>query len=262
MKRTALYLLLTLLSAWPLHAQSGIAAPASGMQIRFGQAMIPLTGPWRFHTGDDMRWADPQFDDASWGTMDLTPNAVDPNTGLSGYVPGWTARGYAGYSGYAWYRLRVNVVQENAQGNTQGESEALAISMPSLFDDAYQVYTDGRLAGEFGRFSKEGVTFSPDLPREFPLPGTVRPGEPLTIAIRMWMDASTPAGQQEAGGMHEPPTLGQPAPSARSSACIGTSSINKPAAIFWKSGFSCWRSWWSSACIGWTTASWPTCGWG
>jgi hypothetical protein len=181
MKRMALYLLLALLSAWPLHAQNtGLrtrtAAPASGMQIRFGQAMIPLTGPWKFHTGDDMRWADPQFDDASWSTMDLTPNAIDPTTGLRGFAPGWTARGYAGYSGYAWYRLRVNVVQENARGNTQGASEALAISMPSLFDDAYQVYVDGRLVGEFGRFSKEGASFSPNLPREFPLPKTIPPG--------------------------------------------------------------------------------------
>ena len=93
MKRTALYLLLALLSAWPLQAQSSAAAPASGMQIRFGQAMIPLTGPWKFHTGDDMRWADPKFDDASWGTVDLTPNAVNPNTGLSGFASGWTMRG-------------------------------------------------------------------------------------------------------------------------------------------------------------------------
>lgn len=210
MKRTALYLylLMTLLSAWSLHAQNATVAPASAMQIRLGQAMIPLTGPWKFRTGDDMRWADPEFDDASWGTMDLTPNAVNPNTGLSGFASGWTARGYAGYSGYAWYRLRVNVVQENAQGNTQGANEALAISMPSLFDDAYQVYVDGRLAGEFGRFSKEGATFSASLPREFPLPKTIRTEGPLTIAIRMWMAASTPTEQLEAGGMHGPPVLG------------------------------------------------------
>ncbi len=200
---------MALLSAWPLHAQNTAAVPASGMQIQFGQAMIPLTGPWKFHIGDNMHWADPNFDDASWGSIDLTPSTVNPDTGLSGFAPGWTARGYAGYSGYAWYRLRVNVVQQNAQGNTQGARQALAISMPSLFDDAYQVYVDGRFAGEFGRFSKEGVTFSPNLPREFPLPGTLRPGEPLTIAIRMWMDASTAAEQHEAGGMHEPPVLGQ-----------------------------------------------------
>jgi hypothetical protein len=214
MKRTALYLLLALLTAWPLQAQNtGLRTtadvPTSGMQIRFGQAMIPLTGPWKFHTGDDMRWADPKFDDASWGTVDLTPNAVNPNTGLSGFASGWTMRGYAGYSGYAWYRLRVNVVQQNAQGNTQGASEALAISMPSLFDDAYQVYVDGQLVGGFGSFNKEGATFSASLPREFPLPKTIRPEGPLTIAIRMWMAASTPTEQLEAGGLHGPPTLGQ-----------------------------------------------------
>ena len=209
MKKTALYLLLALLSAWPLHAQNTTVTPASGMQIRFGQAMIPLTGPWKFHTGDDMRWADPKFDDSSWGTMDLTPNAIDPTTGLSGFAPGWTARGFAGYSGFAWYRLRVNVVQENAQGNTKGAGEALAISMSSLFDDAYQIYVDGRLAGEFGQFSKDGATFSANLPREFPLPKTIRPEETLTIAIRMWMDAATLVGQQESGGLHEPPVLGQ-----------------------------------------------------
>jgi Stage II sporulation protein E (SpoIIE) len=177
--------------------------------VTLGQSSATLTGPWRFHTGDNPRWADPSFDDASWGTMDLTPNGVDPNTGLSGFAPGWTARGYAGDSGFAWYRLRVNVIHENARGNTLGADEALAISMPSLFDDAYQVYIDGRLAGEFGRFNKEGATFSTSLPREFSLPKTIRPKGPLTIAIRMWMAASTAAEQEEAGGMHEPPVLGQ-----------------------------------------------------
>jgi Stage II sporulation protein E (SpoIIE) len=118
-------------------------------------------------------------------------------------------RGYAGYSGYAWYRMRVNVVQQNAQGNTQGASEALAISMPSLFDDAYQVYVDGQLAGKFGRFGKEGATFSASLPRAFLLPKTIRAEGPLIIAIRMWMAASTPTEQLEAGGLHEPPVLGQ-----------------------------------------------------
>jgi hypothetical protein len=205
MKKTIWFLLSLALSVSALHAQDA----ASVLTVTLGQSSATLTGPWKFHTGDDPRWADPKFDDSSWGTMDLTPNAVDPNTGLRGYVPGWTARGYAGYSGFAWYRLRVNVIQENARGNTQDAEEALAISMPSLFDDAYQVYVDGRLAGEFGRFNKEGVTFSPNLPREFPLPETIRPEGTLTIAIRMWMDASTLAGQQEAGGMHEPPTLGQ-----------------------------------------------------
>jgi hypothetical protein len=208
MKKTIWFLLSFVLSVCALHAQDAASA-ADAVPVTLGQSSAALTGPWKFHIGDDPRWADPKFDDSSWGTMDLTPNAVDPSTGLSGFAPGWTARGHAGYSGFAWYRLRVKVVQENAQGNTQGAGEALAISMSSLFDDAYQVYVDGRLAGEFGQFSKDGATFSPNLPREFTLPKTIRPEETLTIAIRMWMDASTLAGQQESGGLHEPPVLGQ-----------------------------------------------------
>jgi hypothetical protein len=41
--------------------------------------------------------------------MDLTPPAGsdDPTFCSSGFVPGWTSHGYKGYSGYAWYRLRV-----------------------------------------------------------------------------------------------------------------------------------------------------------
>jgi hypothetical protein len=41
--------------------------------------------------------------------VDLTPKngTFDPVGGYTGYVPGWTARGHAGYWGYAWYRIRV-----------------------------------------------------------------------------------------------------------------------------------------------------------
>ena len=65
--------------------------------------------------------------------MDLTPpqNSHDPYIGSSGFVPGWTARGYPGYSGFAWYRLRVNL-QDPVEGG-------LALKMPNDVDDAYQV---------------------------------------------------------------------------------------------------------------------------
>jgi hypothetical protein len=64
------------------------------------QTIITLNGPWRFHTGDDPRWADPAFDDSRWEVVDLTPRpgARDPDTGFPGYVPGWTTRGHPGYT--------------------------------------------------------------------------------------------------------------------------------------------------------------------
>ncbi len=121
--------------------------------------------------------------------------------GSSGYLPGWTARGNRGYSGYAWYRLKINV---------QDGRSLVAIKMPDNFDDAYQVYVNGQLIGQFGQFTARGVTTYNALPRAFPLPANFS-GGPVTIAIRMWMAAYTPLVDQDAGGLHGPPVLGQAA---------------------------------------------------
>jgi hypothetical protein len=77
--------------------------------IALGQSAAPLYGPWKFTVGDSPidpktgqpLWAEPGFDDSKWETVDLTPKdgAFDPVDGTSGYVPGWTAKGHAGYFG-------------------------------------------------------------------------------------------------------------------------------------------------------------------
>jgi hypothetical protein len=87
------------------------AQPDSTTHITLGQSAVPLYGPWKFTVGDspiDPRtgqplWAEPDFDDSKWETVDLTPKdgAFDPGAGLSGYVPGWTAKGHPGSWGYA-----------------------------------------------------------------------------------------------------------------------------------------------------------------
>ncbi|HTJ28897.1 MAG TPA: hypothetical protein VL346_00255, partial [Acidobacteriaceae bacterium] len=175
--------------------------PAAGMEVTLGNAAVELSGPWRFHTGDNMDWARPDFDDSGWTTMDLTPppGTADATLGSSGYIPGWTDHGFDGYSGYAWYRLTVEV---------QGAGDPLALKMPDNADDAYQVYVNGRQIGAFGHFTAHGVKAYSTLPRAFRLPEDVRGGR-VTIAIRMWMDSATPFNSPDAGGMHEPPVLGR-----------------------------------------------------
>ena len=169
-------------------------------QVRLGESSVELAGPWQFHTGDDMAWAQTEFDDSGWDTMDLTPPAgsADATLGTSGYVPGWTARGYAGHSGYAWYRLKVNVA---------GDNRRLALKMPESADDAYQVYVNGQQIGAFGNFTAHHVTAYSTLPQEYRLPKAQRDGM-ITIAIRMWMDSATPFNSPDAGGLHGPPVLG------------------------------------------------------
>jgi hypothetical protein len=192
-------LLLLLLLPLSAHAFPAVDKPQSGnsavedhlVHVKLGESTVELTGPWKFNTGDDPAWAQQDFNDSSWDDMDLTP-------GASGYLPGWTARGYAGHSGYAWYRLRIDV---------EGANRSLALKMPDSFDDAYQVFVNGQRLGEFGKFTPNGVTAYNSLPTAFRLPKGVRNGE-VSIAIRMWMDSATPFNSPDAGGLREAPLLG------------------------------------------------------
>src|SRR5215475_2805961 len=54
--------------------------------VTVGRSVATLTGPWKFHLGDDVRWANPEYDDSSWESVDLTapPGAHDDDVGLSG----------------------------------------------------------------------------------------------------------------------------------------------------------------------------------
>lgn len=177
-------------------------------QVVLGSSTVELTGPWKFHKGDNPSWAQPDFNDAGWSSMDLTPprGSFDPFLGTTGFMPGWTALGDSGYSGYAWYRLKVNVQYD--AGLSEG---GLEIKMPDDVDDAYQIYVNGQSIGEFGSFSKNGVRTYLTLPRTFDLPHSITSGQ-ITIAIRVWMDPSTPLTNPDAGGLHGPPVLGQAEP--------------------------------------------------
>jgi hypothetical protein len=200
---TSIALLLFISLAVRLHGQSSATSHTGAVQLEstLGNATVALSGPWRFHIGDDMAWAQQGFDDSDWGTIDLTPrgSSVDDELGTGGLVKGWTGQGYPDHAGFAWYRLRVNV--HNSHGR-------LAIKMPNDFDDAYQVYANGQLIGQFGKFGKHGVTAYSSLPIAFRLPPDASNGL-MTIAVRMWMDSATPFNFPDAGGMHEPPILGR-----------------------------------------------------
>ncbi len=187
-------------AAQPAVPPSSSTTPIPPVSVTLGESSVELAGPWKFHTGDNMVWAKTSFDDSTWGTMDLTPppGSADETLGTSGYLPGWTALGYPNYSGYAWYRLKVNV---------QGANRPLALKMPEEVDDAYQVFVNGQQIGSFGKFKAHHVTAYSTLPMDFSLPKDIGNG-PITIAIRMWMDSATPFNSPDAGGLHGPPVLG------------------------------------------------------
>ncbi|HEY4009075.1 MAG TPA: SpoIIE family protein phosphatase [Acidobacteriaceae bacterium] len=183
----------------PAPAPSPTATTADGVEhVHLGQSVTPLVGPWKFHTGDNPAWAQPGFDDSAWTSLDMTAEADPSDPSQLALLPGWTARGFPGYSGFAWYRLQVDV---------DSKDRSLSLKMPDQVDDAYQVFVNGVKIGELGKFNGRKVTGYETLPRYFPLPrnGT---GGTVTIAVRLWMDPATRFLGPDVGGLRDPPMLG------------------------------------------------------
>jgi hypothetical protein len=200
MQRRSCFLLLGIWLLLTAQAGSAIAAP-----IVLGHSVTPLNAPWKFHTGDDPHWADSGFDDSKWETVDLTPppGAHDGDVGLSGYVPGWSMRGHRGYTGYAWYRMRVTV---NA-----ASGDPFALAGPTDVDNVYQVFFNGTLLGSDGDFSRAKPVIYSIQPRIYSLPHSLWQAEPDgaysgVVAFRVWM--SRAAAGPDAGGIHIAPAIG------------------------------------------------------
>ena len=156
-----------------------------------------LDGAWRFHTGDDPRWADADADDRGWETIDLTaaPGSHDGDVGLPDYVGGWAAHGHPGYAGYAWYRRAVTVPAGHASWDILG---------PTLVEDGYELYWNGQLLGGSGRLGPAPRVVG-TRPLRFALPPDVA-GTRGVLAVRAFMLAR-PDASADGGGMHSAPIL-------------------------------------------------------
>ena len=187
------------------------APPGNTENVTLGQSAVPLYGPWKFTVGDSPLdpathqplWAEPGFDDSKWEDVDLTPKegVIDPIVGISGYEPGWTAKGHPGYWGYAWYRIRVRL---NAR-----PGEKLALAGPSDLDDGYQIFANSSLLGSFGDFSGSRPVAYNTQPMMFSMPQPAVEGPTtMILAFRFWMHPNTLL-QVDSGGMHNAPLLGE-----------------------------------------------------
>lgn len=228
MDRTAylsLFAVASLACCAPLVARAAVPATSpSGdsktAHIILGQSAVPLYGPWKFTVGDSPidpktgkpLWAEPDFDDTSWETVDLKPKneQVDPISGISSYVPGWTVHGHPGYWGYAWYRIHVSIQAPHGQ--------SLALAGPSDFDDVFQVFADGDLIGHFGNFNSALPSGYYSQPTMFALPASTSSStssaedtKNVVIAYRDFMLPSTLTEIADVGGFHNAPILGDTA---------------------------------------------------
>ncbi|MBB5061050.1 hypothetical protein HDF16_005786 [Granulicella aggregans] len=206
--------MLSLVVRIPTVAQSSLHAPNDVTHITVGQSVSLLGGAWKFTIGDSPLdpvtkkplWANSLFDDSEWETISLTPArpTLDPFFGYPDYVPGWTVNGHPGYSGYAWYRIRVKI---DAPTGTR-----LALTGPDTVDDGFQVFDNGTLIGSFGDFSSSHPTVYSYQPTIFQLPSAAPNGladGTRTFAFRVWMAPFTPLMVPNAGGFHGPLRLGE-----------------------------------------------------
>ncbi|MGD0797520.1 MAG: PP2C family protein-serine/threonine phosphatase [Acidobacteriaceae bacterium] len=115
---------------------------------------------WRFHTGDDARWAEAGFDDSQWALLRGDKS--------------WDDQGYPHYSGYAWYRIRVKVQP----------GRALSIAPGHLFD-SYEVYADGQEIGHWGPMVANGFPLSGHGAWTLLAQAPQHSGE-IVFAIRVW----------------------------------------------------------------------------
>jgi hypothetical protein len=170
-------------------------------KLRADKNIIAINGPWKFRIGDSKQYALPDYDDSSWESINLAapPGIHDDDVGLSGFVPGWTAKGHPGYSGYAWYRLKIQL-------DTLSATNWSLVSSPAV-DEAYQLFVDGQLLGNAGDFSGIDPIAYSIQPRIFTLPKSLKADNEITVAFRVWMSAD--ALTTGAGGIHIAPALGE-----------------------------------------------------
>src|SRR5262245_58375853 len=156
-----------------------------------------LDGPWRFHSGDDPRWADGNADDSGWETIDMTALAGshDGDVGLPDYVGGWMAHGHPGYHGYAWYRRAVAVPAGRASWDILG---------PTLVEDGYELYWNGQRLGGSGRLGPAPRVVG-TRPLRFALSADAV-GTRGVLAVRTYKLPGS-GGGADGGGMHSVPIL-------------------------------------------------------
>ncbi|MBR3020862.1 MAG: putative Ig domain-containing protein [Bacteroidaceae bacterium] len=98
----------------------------------------------KFHLGDNLEWAQPTFNDASWQTLDITQTWSDQ--GIDNQENGW-----------GWYRAHVTIPKSLLQ---QGESKEVIILDVPKADDAVEVFLNGTFIGKSGRFPSDNGGYS------------------------------------------------------------------------------------------------------
>src|SRR5262245_54501792 len=157
-------LLVLLLSA--ARAQSPAEFTLTAASFQNGRSVELDKLPWKYHpgatAGDDPDWADPQFDDRAWETLNGTAITLDR-------IP------KSGWRGVGWFRLRLKADPALA-------AQPLALVM--VHYGASEIYLDGKLVERFGKVGatpEQEVAYNPNT---LPLNITLGASGEHVLAVR------------------------------------------------------------------------------
>lgn len=176
MRLQALLLLLCLTPAVPVHAVE--------FELESLDQVAPLHGVWRFRPGDDMRWAAPDYNHGQWDNI-LVPRD-------------WRRQGHDDLTGFAWYRARVKLAEDDSL--PEDGLHQLALSLGKIHS-AYELYIGGELVGGAGRLPPDPLPISDQKQIVTISPSAIDSDGTLLIAVRVWRDA--PLGNSSTAGMYE-----------------------------------------------------------
>jgi sialate O-acetylesterase len=137
-----------------------------GLSAENLKEITDLQGKWKFSIGDDITWAEHEFNDMNWDIVKV------PDT--------WENNGYHDYNGFAWYRKTFRI--------SNLPDHKYVFLLMGYIDDVDEVYVNGKLVGTSGVFPPQVAT-AYSTPRKYPIPTELlNKNENNTIAVRVFDD--------------------------------------------------------------------------
>jgi len=136
---------------------------------------IDIRGSWKFTTGDNMDYAQKNWDDSGWSNI---------------RVPGkWEDQGFRDHDGYAWYRYNVNIPESL-------KNQGIMLRLGKI-DDVDRVYINGHYLQGQGGFPPDYISaFNWD--RQYLIPADlIEFNQRNVIAVRVydeWGDGGIVSG--------------------------------------------------------------------
>ena len=134
---------------------------------------------WATRTGDDPRWAQPEYDDSAWSRTDVRST--------------WREQGRQGYDGIVWFRRKVALDDEARLAAGRNE---LGILLGGPAYGGYEIYANGRLIGRSRGWS---ASLAFGFPEAFRVPrDAIRSDGTVSLALRTrrigWASDADPDG--------------------------------------------------------------------